>query len=71
MTPRELFGVGLRLIGVVMIVVAAPSLISIPLNIIAALQVVVGALLLTKADLFALLCYPRSRTERAQGYESD
>ncbi len=71
MTPRELFGVGIRLIGVVAIAVAAPALISIPLNLMAAAQVVIGALLVTKADLFALLCYPRTRVERAQGYDND
>jgi len=71
MTPRELFAVGLRLIGVCAIVVTAPALISIPLNVMAAAQVVIGALLLTKADLFALLCYPRTRTERARDYESN
>ena len=71
MTPRELFAVGLRLIGVGAIIVTAPALISIPLNVMAAAQVVIGAMLVTKADLFALLCYPRTRTERAQGYEGD
>ena len=71
MTPRELFGVGIRLIGVIGIVVAAPALISIPLNVMAAAQVAIGALLVTKADLFTSLCYPRTRGERAHGYESD
>ena len=69
MTPRELFGVGIRLIGVIGIVVAAPTLLSIPLNIMAAGQVVIGALLVTKADLFASLCYPHTRGELPREYD--
>lgn len=61
MAPRELFGVGVRLIGLAGALAGLPQLSLLPLNLGAALQVVAGVLLLMRADLLVNLCYPPKR----------
>jgi hypothetical protein len=61
-TAKELFGVGVRLIGLITVVSCVPSLFH--LDYLALAPVVVGLILLTRADAIAQLCYPRDARER-------
>lgn len=58
MKPSELFGVGIRLIGVTCALTGLPAVTGIMQGNYAAIgQVVVGLLLVTQADAIARLCY--------------
>ncbi len=61
MAPRELFGVGVRLTGLVAAVGALPALLGIPLNVGAAAQVVLGLILITRAEMVVDLSYGTDR----------
>jgi len=56
-TAKELFIVGLRLLGIYFAVAAIPAALS--LDYFGACPGVAGLILLTRADLIANLCYPR------------
>lgn len=56
MTAKELFGVGVRLIGLITALMYVPALAQ--LNYLTGAMGVVGLLLLTRADLLAQFCYP-------------
>lgn len=57
MAAKELFAIGVRLIGLTAIMVTIPELFT--LNYLAAAPAIVGLILITRADLIANLCYPR------------
>jgi hypothetical protein len=63
MTAKELFGVGVRLIGLVTALVYLPALVL--LHYVDGAMGVIGLLLLTRADLIAHLCYPKDATDDA------
>lgn len=60
MAPKELFAVGVRLIGLASVMVTIPDLFS--LNYLAFAPAVAGLILITRADLIANLCYPKELT---------
>jgi hypothetical protein len=55
MTAKDLFGVGVRLIGIAAVAAALPAILR--LDYYAAAQGVAGLVLITRADLIAGLCY--------------
>ena len=59
MTAKELFGVGVRLVGLIAALASLPSLLQ--LNLLGALPGVAGLVLLTRADWIADRCYPIQR----------
>ncbi len=61
MTPKELFAVGVRWIGLATVMVTIPNLFTI--NYVAFAPAVAGLILITRADLFASLCYQRDPTK--------
>ena len=70
MTPKELFAVGLRLVGVWFAVSTLPDMLTI--NYLGAVPGIAGLVLITRADLIAQLCYPKDvrrddRREHAPG----
>jgi hypothetical protein len=63
MTAKELFGVGVRLVGLVAAFNYLPALVQ--LNYVAAAPGIVGLIMLTRADFIARLCYPEDSREQA------
>ncbi len=63
MTAKDLFGVGVRLIGLVAVMMALPELLH--LNYLGAGPGVAGLILITRAELIAHLCYPQHSREKA------
>ena len=60
MTAKELFGVGVRLVGLTTVMAFLPDLFQ--MNLLgAAPGIVAGLILLTRGDLIAALCYPTDK----------
>ena len=57
MTPKEIFTVGIRLIGVWFALSAIPDIFA--LNYFGVLPGIAGLILMTRADLIAYFCYPK------------
>ncbi len=67
MTPKELFAVGIRLIGVWFAVSALPQVFA--LNYFGVLPGIAGLILITRADLIADFCYPKE-SRKTDGLEN-
>ena len=58
MKPSEIFGVGVRLVGLFFVTYGLPGCFQ--LDIYSAGHVVAGLILVTRADLIVRLCYPKN-----------
>jgi hypothetical protein len=56
--PQDLFGMGVRLVGLVGVLLGMPALFR--LDLVGAAPCVAGLILITRADLIVKLCYPTS-----------
>jgi len=56
MVPRELFGIGIRLVGLAATVKSLPEMLA--LDYLGSVPGIAGLVLLTRADLIARFCYP-------------
>ncbi len=61
MAAKDLFELGVRLIGVLSVVLGLPSVLLLDYG--AAAQIVAGLILITRADVIGNFCYPPPRVD--------
>ncbi len=70
MTAKALFGVCVRVVGLVVSISGIPDLLT-PMYWAGALPVVGGLVLITKADFIAGLCYPKRARDKDADFDED